>query len=104
MTLLLVACGGKQNKPIEQSQAPLVVAPSFNADSAYHYTAEQVAFGPRVPNSEAHRACGDWLEAELERFGAQVTSQNVTLRAYDGTILAARNIIGSFKPESNKRV
>ena len=104
LTLLLVACGGKQNKPIEQSQAPLVVAPSFNADSAYHYTAEQVAFGPRVPNSEAHRACGDWLEAELERFGAQVTSQNVTLRAYDGTILAARNIIGSFKPESNKRV
>ena len=104
IVLSLVACGGKQNKPIEQSQAPLVVAPSFNADSAYHYTAEQVAFGPRVPNSEAHRACGDWLESELERFGAQVKAQHVTLRAYDGTILAARNIIGSFKPESNKRV
>ena len=104
IVLSLVACGVKQNKPIEQSQAPLVVAPSFNADSAYHYTAEQVAFGPRVPNSEAHRACGDWLESELERFGAQVKAQHVTLRAYDGTILAARNIIGSFKPESNKRV
>ena len=104
MALFLVACGGKQApKSVEQSQAPVVV-PAFNADSAYHYTAGQVAFGPRVPNSEAHRACGDWLEAELARFGAQVTAQRITLRAYDGTVLAARNIIGSYKPELKKRV
>ena len=104
MALALVACGGKQApKSVEQPQTPVVV-PTFDADSAYHYTAEQVAFGPRVPNSEAHRACGDWLEAELERFGAQVTSQRVTLRAYDGTPLYARNIIGSYKPEMKKRV
>lgn len=80
------------------------MVPTFNADSAYRYTAEQVAFGPRVPNSEAHRACGEWLAQTLERFGAQVTSQHVTLRAYDGTPLQARNIIGSYKPETKKRV
>ena len=58
MALLLVACGGKkQNATTPQPQAAPVVVPTFNADSAYHYTAEQVAFGPRVPNSEAHRAC-----------------------------------------------
>ena len=101
--LLFTACGSKQPKPAEQPQAAVVV-PAFNVDSAYHYTAEQVAFGPRVPNSEPHRLCGDWLEAELKRFGAQVTSQRITLRAYDGTVLAARNIIGSFKPETKKRV
>ena len=102
--LLLVACGDKkQTATTTQPQAPVVV-PTFNADSAYHYTARQVAFGPRVPNSEAHVACGDWLEAELARFGAQVTAQRVTLRAYDGTVLAARNIIGSYKPEFKKRV
>ena len=98
----LIACESKQSKPTVQPQAPIVV-PKFNADSAYHYTAKQVAFGPRVPNSESHRLCGDWLEAELQRFGAQTKSQRVTLRAYDGTILAARNIIGSFKPELKKR-
>ena len=104
MALFLVACGGKQApKAVEQPQSPVVV-PTFNADSAYHYTAAQVAFGPRVPNSEAHVACGDWLEAELARFGAQVTAQRITLRAYDGTVLAARNIIGSYKPELRKRV
>ena len=102
--LLWVACGSKQPKPTAQPQTAVVVVPTFTADSAYHYTAKQVAFGSRVPNSEPHRLCGDWLEAELERYGAQVKSQRVTLRAYDGTILAARNIIGSFKPELKKRV
>ena len=100
---LLVACGSKQPKTSTQPQVAVVV-PTFNADSAYHYTAQQVAFGPRVPNSEAHRQCGDWLAQTLERFGAKVTSQHVTLRAYDGTVLAARNIIGSYKPETRKRV
>ena len=104
MALVLVSCGGKQTQKSEpQSQNPLVV-PTFNADSAYCYTAWQVVFGPRVPNSEAHRACGDWLESELARFGAQVTTQRITLRAYDGTVLAARNIIGTYKPELKKRV
>ena len=102
--LLWVACGSKQPKPTAQPQATPIVVPTFNADSAYHYTAEQVAFGPRVPNSEAHRACGDWLESELERFGAQVKAQHITLRAYDGTLLAARNIIGAYNPEQKKRV
>ena len=101
--LLLTACGSKQSKPAPQPQAAVVV-PTFNADSAYRYTAAQVDFGPRVPNTEAHVACGDWLAQELERFGAQVTSQHVTLRAYDGTPLKARNIIGSYKPETKKRV
>lgn len=100
---LLIACGGKKTPQAAQPQTAVVV-PAFNADSAYRYTAQQVAFGPRVPNTEAHVACGDWLAQELERFGAKVTSQHVTLRAYDGTPLKARNIIGSYKPETNKRV
>ena len=99
---LLTACGSKQSKPAQQPQA--VVVPTFNADSAYRYTEAQVEFGPRVPNTEAHVACGDWLAQTLERFGAKVTSQHVTLRAYDGTPLKARNIIGSYKPETKKRV
>lgn len=100
---LFVACGGKKAPQAVQPQTAVVV-PTFNADSAYHYTAQQVAFGPRVPNSEAHRQCGEWLVQTLERFGAKVTSQHVTLRAYDGTPLKARNIIGSYKPETRKRV
>ncbi len=44
-------------------------APVFNADSAYHFIEKQVAFGPRVPNTTAHKACGDFLIGQLETYG-----------------------------------
>jgi glutaminyl-peptide cyclotransferase len=81
-----------------------VVAPEFNADSAYTYIAKQVDFGPRVPNSPEHVACGDWLSSELNRHGAEVTEQIGRVRAYDGSILKIRNIIGSFLPDAKERV
>lgn len=37
------------------------VSPDFNADSAYHFVERQVSFGPRVPGTVAHEACGDYL-------------------------------------------
>ena len=79
-------------------------APTFSGDSAYDYVARQVAFGPRVPNSAEHRACGEWLASELERHGAQVTVQRGKVRAYDGTVLDMANIIGAFHPERNNRI
>lgn len=75
------------------------VVPDFNADSAYAYVANQVAFGPRVPNTAAHKACGDYLASELKRFGAKVYQQEAILTAYDGTKLEARKHIGSFDGE-----
>ncbi|MDL2256196.1 M28 family peptidase [Parabacteroides sp. OttesenSCG-928-K15] len=77
---------------------------NFNADSAYTYVANQAAFGPRVPNTDAHKACGDYLIDELKRFGAQLFVQDAILTAYDGTKLEARNIIGSYNPEQKKRI
>lgn len=79
-------------------------APAFNADSAYTYVANQVAFGPRVPNTQAHKACGDYLASELKRFGATVYQQEAMLTAYNGNKLAGRNIIGSFNPKNSKRI
>lgn len=78
--------------------------PVFNADSAYLYVKAQVEMGPRVPNSAVHKQCGDWLEARLKGFGAQVHRQEVKLRAFDGTMLNARNIVGSFNPDNPVRV
>lgn len=60
----------------EIKKQPIASAvPDFNADSAYAYVANQVAFGPRVPNTAAHKACGDYLASELKRFGAKVYQQ-----------------------------
>lgn len=72
----------------------------FSADSAYAYVARQVAFGPRVPNTDAHMRAGEWLASELKRHGAIVVDQPVTLTAFDGTKLKARNIMGRYNPDS----
>lgn len=76
----------------------------FNADSAYFYLAKQVEYGPRVPNTEAHRLTGDWLSSELSRHGAKVIEQKADLKAFDGTILHARNIFGQINPSAKERV
>lgn len=81
-----------------------VTTVNFDADSAYSYLSRQVEFGPRVPNTEAHRNAGDWLVSELKRHGAKVTEQRADLMAFDGTVLKARNIFGQYNPESKDRI
>jgi glutaminyl-peptide cyclotransferase len=88
----------------EVKSKPEVVAPIFDGDSAFAKVAAQVKFGPRVPNSAGHDACGMWLVSELKRMGAQVTTQDFTLKAYDQTALRLQNIMASFQPEKTKRV
>ena len=106
-----MACGsagspeqGSTTTTTPQNPVTTSKAPTFEADSAYAYVANQVSFGPRVPNSKAHKQCGDYLAAELTRFGAQLYVQEANLKAYDGTLLEARNLIGSYNPEQSKRV
>ena len=106
--VMAVACGNKSGAKTQAETsaeaANAVSVPAFNADSAYWYIQAQADFGPRVPNTAAHRACGDYLAAKLEQFGATVYSQYADLVAYDNTILKARNIIGAYNPESRRRV
>ena len=106
LALSMVACGNSQKTDDTQATEKKVVikAPAFNADSAYTYIQAQADFGPRVPNTQAHRDCGEYLAKQLEKFGAKVYNQYADLTAWDGTVLKARNIIGAYKPESKKRI
>lgn len=107
--IFFVACGSKtaqvekvsaQNKEVPQKKAQL---PPFNADSAFVFISNQMDFGPRVPNTEAHKKCGDYLISELERFGAIVYTQETTLTGFEHQ-WQARNIIGEINPENKDRV
>lgn len=108
ITSFITSCGSSKNKNIsengQEAPASLVQAPAFNADSAYCYIERQVAFGPRVPNTNAHRACGAYLSGKLKEFGAKVYDQYTDVISYDGKILKARNIIGAYNPDTKKRV
>lgn len=104
--LLTMSCNscqsGKSSMAVVEPYQPQ--SPVFNADSAYRYLEEQVAFGPRVPGTAAHEACGNYLSAKLASFGAEVTEQRTEVTHYDGRRLPIRNIIGSFAPEQEKRI
>lgn len=92
----------KETKKTEETKN--VVIPTFNADSAYKFVAEQVAFGPRVPNTKEHIAAGLYLEKTLKRFTPDVLVQEFQARAYDGTVLNGKNFIAQFNKDKTKRV
>lgn len=76
----------------------------FNADSAYAFIGQQVAFGPRVPNTEAHKKCGLFLTEKMKQFCDTVYIQDIQLKAYNNEMLQAKNIIGVFNPEKKRRI
>jgi len=105
LSILIIGCTSDptvKKKPTVTKK--IVEVPSFNEDSAYDFIAKQVAFGPRVPNSKGHEACGEYLINTLSRFCDTVIVQEADLTAFDGNVLASKNIIASFKPERAKRV
>ncbi|MDR3251863.1 MAG: M28 family peptidase [Tannerella sp.] len=111
---LLLSCCGRKSTSKEADVAVAVISagnaansvstPSFDSDSAYYYVNRQVSFGPRVPNTEAHKTCAAYLQSELERFGAKVYAQAAVLTAYNNDKLNAVNIIGSFNPDKKQRI
>lgn len=110
-TILLAACGDEKPKkkpapamPTPEPPIALVSAPTFSAESAYNYIQKQVNFGPRVPNTASHKACASWLQSELKSFGLEVVAQHAVVKAFNGQDLSIVNIMGRYKPETQKRI
>lgn len=78
--------------------------PDFNADSAFAFVKKQVDFGPRVPNTAAHKKCADWMASEFRRYGLTVIEQKFTVQHYKGGAFNSVNIIAQYKPELTKRI
>ena len=77
---------------------------AFSGDSALAFAAAQVAFGPRVPGTDAHRQAGDWIVAQMRARADSVEVQAWTHRTQDGKSLPLRNIIARFNPAAASRV
>lgn len=97
-----MACSGNKDKPRET--AVEIKVPAFNPDSSFQFASKQVNFGPRIPNSTAHKQAGDYLIATLRKYGAVVTVQSFKATSPDGQRIDLRNIIGSFNPKAPKRI
>lgn len=103
---LLFSCSGNKKEQVKELEKPakVVAVPAFNSDSAYYFVQKQVDFGPRIPNTKAHKITGDYLAKTLESYGASVIQQEFEATSFEGKKLQLRNIIGSFFPDKTKRV
>ena len=68
------------------------------------YVVAQCDFGPRVPGSTAHDACGDWIVSKFQSFGAEASESRTTLKGYDGKSLPCRNIQARLNPDAADRI
>ena len=103
IAVTFVSCGlRKQTSSETMTMQPL--GPAFMADSAYQFCQQQCDFGPRTMNSEAHEQCAQWIISKFAQYGMTVTTQQATLKGYDGTPLKSTNIIASYLPEQDDRL
>jgi len=79
--------------------------PEFDQHKAYSYLQEQCGFGSRVPNSEAHNRCKDYLYLKLTASADVCRKQDFIYYDQMRTdTLYLTNIIASFKPEDKHRI
>jgi glutaminyl-peptide cyclotransferase len=106
--LLVTGCSretpGDQGKETMQQTPAAPASARFDANRAFGYLKAQVAFGPRVPNSEGHRRCLEYLVNTLRRSAESVRLQQFAEAGYDGEQLLLTNIIASFKPSLRQRI
>lgn len=106
ITIVLTSCEKEDKKPVEET--PKVQksykVPPFSGQPSYEFVEKQVAFGPRVPNSEAHKACASWIVNTMKSYNWEVIEQKFVATAYTGDELQSNNIIAQYNPEAKKRI
>lgn len=102
--LALVACSSKSQTDSPVADSVDSVAVAFDADSAYAFVEAQTAFGPRVPGSNAHAACAEWLDSRLRAYGCTVVRQKATVNDMDGQPMPIDNIVAQINPEVAPRM
>src|SRR3954469_21777736 len=94
LALSLVACDKLPSRP----------KTAFNADSAWSYTQQQVAFGPRVPGTPGAVKAGDWIVTMMKQRADTVIEQRWVHKTLNGDSIPLRNVLARFKPEATQRV
>lgn len=110
--MLAGGCGAGSTQQIAETaetategSAGQVKVPVFNADAAYSYIEQQVAFGPRTPGSKAQADCAAWMEQQLKSYCDTVYRQETQLTAGDKkTKLRCINLIGAINPKAKRRI
>lgn len=104
--IILYSCSPetKEDRAREIKFSSQIIIPKFNSDSAYFFISRQVGFGPRIPGTQAHFECLDFLKNKLIQYGGKVIIQEEEVVIFNGQKLKLSNIIAQFEPEKLNRV
>jgi glutaminyl-peptide cyclotransferase len=108
IALLWVGCVNDSNQSgsvtIKEPPKKTYAVPPFDQNSAYDYIQKQVDFGPRVPNTDAHDQCRQFLADELRSQGLTVIEQRFKAPGPNNETLNGTNIIGQYNPKAKRRI
>ena len=76
----------------------------FSGPTAFQYVQQQMAFGPRIPNTPGHIKTGDWLLSELRARADTVVVQSFQQKTSKGQTLKLRNFFARFRPQASDRI
>jgi peptidase M28-like protein len=96
--LLFAACQARAGGNVAKSPR------EFNAHTAFSYVEQQMAFGPRIPNTPGHEKMGDWLLTTLRARADTVSVQEFRWTTHKGATLRMRNFFARFRPQTTDRV
>jgi glutaminyl-peptide cyclotransferase len=92
-SVLSLACRERARPPRE-----------FDGQTAFGYIQTQVAFGPRVPGTDAHEKMANWLDSLLRQRADTVILQRWNHVTTSRDTLPLRNFIARFNPGAAKRL
>lgn len=83
----------------------LAQVPEFDEGLAWEHLLTQCRFGPRMPGSEAHRECFNYLEDELKKWTSTVHAQPfMAVDPIAKTTFSLKNIVAEFWGDRTRRV
>ena len=97
--ILALACQAKAGGGSSASKAV-----EFSGTTALKYVEQQLAFGPRIPNTPGHVKTGDWLLGALRARADTVVVQGIRHRTSKGQTLQLRNFFARFRPQATDRI
>ena len=102
--LIVISCGKEERAGLQFSEQGREV-PHFISENAYDHIQSQVDFGPRVPNSEAHREAIQYFNSY---FREHAGNRSVYIQSFEtvvyGDTLSMYNLIASFGAEHSDRI
>lgn len=99
MALALAAAPGCQS-----AEEGAAARPAFDGGAAFSLVEKQVAFGPRVPNTEPHRRMLAFLQEHLAPRADSLSVHEFQHVVAQGDTLRLANVQASFAPAAKSRV